>query len=488
MNRSADYWETLVRKLRKLPTETEWVEFKVNQCDPQQIGEYVSALANSAALEDRPYAYMVWGISDDDHAIVGTSFRPGDLRRGNEELKNWLLRLLNPQVNFSFFEVLVDGHTIVLLEIERARHQPVGFRGERYIRVGSYKKKLKDFRAMEQALWRVFDRSTFESGIVAERVNDDEVLHLIDYPTYFDLLGDRLPDNRSGILEALTSDRLIHPCKAGGWNMTNLAAVLFARRLAKFPTLLRKAVRVIQYRGKDRIRTRREQIGGKGYASGFEGLIGFINGLLPANERIGKALRKSLPLFPELAVRELVANALIHQDFSVTGAGPMVEIFEDRIEITNPGAPLVDTTRFVDLPPRSRNETLASLMRRLGICEERGSGWDKVAALSETHQLPAPLVEEVSNNTRVVLFAPRELSRMSGGEKVRTMYLHACLQYVKHEYLTNKSVRERFKIEVRNSAQASRLIKEAMQAGVIVLDDASAPPKLRRYVPKWAQS
>ena len=323
---------------------------------------------------------------------------------------------------------------------------------------------------------------------MVERVSDDEVLSLIDYRTYFELLGNRLPDNRNSILEALTSDRLIYPCKAGGWDMTNLAAVLFARRLAKFPTLLRKAIRVIQYRGKDRFHTQREQIGGKGYASGFEGLIGFINGLLPANERIGKALRKSLPLFPELAVRELVANALIHQDFSVTGAGPMVEIFEDRIEITNPGAPLVDTTRFVDLPPRSRNEALASLMRRLGICEERGSGWDKIATLSETHQLPAPLVEEVSNNTRVVLFAPRELSRMSKGEKIRTMYLHACLQYVKQGYLTNKSVRGRFKIEVRNSAQASRLIKEAMQAGVIVLDDASAPPKLRRYVPKWAQS
>ena len=137
--------------------------------------------------------------------------RPGDLRKGNEELKNWLLRLLNPQVNFSFFKVLVDGHTIVLIEIERARHQPVGFRGERYIRVGSYKKKLKDFRAMEQALWRVFDRSTFEDGIVAERLSDDEVLRLIDYPTHFELLGNRLPDNRNSILETLTSDQLIQP-------------------------------------------------------------------------------------------------------------------------------------------------------------------------------------------------------------------------------------------------------------------------------------
>jgi predicted HTH transcriptional regulator len=98
----------------------------------------------------------------------------------------------------------------------------------------------------------------------------------------------------------------------------------------------------------------KEQEGGKGYACGFEGLIGFINALLPSNEVVGKALRSSVPMFPELAVRELVANALIHQDFFMSGTGPMVEIFDDRIEITNPGAPLVDTDRFVDTPPRSQ--------------------------------------------------------------------------------------------------------------------------------------
>jgi hypothetical protein len=98
-------------------------------------------------------------------------------------------------------------------------------------------------------------------------------------------------------------------------------------------------------------------------------------------------------MFPELAVRELVANALIHQDLFVTGAGPMVEIFDDRIEITNPGEPLVDTQRFVDTPLKSRNEGLASLMRRFRICEERGSGIDKVVQQVELFQLPAPLFE-----------------------------------------------------------------------------------------------
>ena len=488
MDRPVESLVSLVRELCKLTGETEWVEFKVDVNEPQEIGEYVSALANSAALFGKPFAHVVWGISDRDHAVVGTSFNPSAEKVGNEQLENWLLRLLTPKIHFRFFEVSVDGHSVVVLEIERAFRHPVRFRGQEYIRVGSYKKKLKDFSEKERALWRVFDQTPFEDGIAVERMRDDEVLRILDYPVYFELLEQPLPANRVGILNALSSDKLIHRCHAGGWNVTNLGLVLFAKQLGDLDNLRRKAIRVIQYRGSSRIETLREQVGTKGYASGFEGLIEFINGLLPSNEVIEQALRKTLPRFPELAVRELVANALIHQDFFVTGAGPMVEIFEDRIEITNPGVPLVDTQRFVDSPPRSRNESLASLMRRTGICEERGSGWDKVVFQSEICQLPAPLAEVAGDHTRVVLFAPRPLSSMDRAERVRAAYLHACLRYVDREYLTNTSVRQRFGIEGKNSAKASRLIAEAVEACAIVPDDPVAAPKLMRYVPWWAKA
>jgi ATP-dependent DNA helicase RecG len=146
----------------------------------------------------------------------------------------------------------------------------------------------------------------------------------------------------------------------------------------------------------------------------------------------------------------------------------MVEIFGDRIEITNPGAPLVDTQRFVDTPPRSRNEALASLMRRIGICEERGSGWDKVVSQTERYQLPAPLPEATEDHTRVVLFAPRSLSKMDKTDRTRAVYLHACLRYVNREYLTNTSVRGRFGIEQQNMVTASRLIRESVEVGLIV--------------------
>jgi ATP-dependent DNA helicase RecG len=425
-------------------------------------------------------------VSDAEHAVVGTRFAPHTAKVGNEELESWLLRSLAPKIHFRFFEVLVAGLPVVLLEIERAFRQPVQFQGSEFIRVGSYKKRLKDFPEKERALWRIFDKIPFESGVAVERVPDEEVLRLLDYPAYFDLMGRPLPENRTGILAALVEDKLITLCDAGGWNVTNLGAILFAKHLDDFATLKRKAMRVIQYRGNSRIETIKEQVGGKGYASGFEGLIDYVNGLLPSNEVIGQALRKEVPMYPELAVRELVANALIHQDFFMSGAGPMVEIFEDRIEITNPGAPLVSTDRFVDTPPRSRNEGLASLMRRIGICEERGTGWDKIVFQTEYYQLPAPLPEATDDHTRVVLFAHRSLTKMDKADRIRACYLHACLRYVNREHMTNTSVRERFGIEPQNIAAASRLIREAVEAGVVVAYDPKAAPKMMRYMPAWA--
>jgi predicted HTH transcriptional regulator len=485
--RTADYLVGLLRELCKLPRETEWAEFKVGNTDPREIGEQISALANSAALTGKALAYLVWGVEDVSHQIVGTQFVPAATKVGNEELESWLLHLLSPKIEFRFFEVEADGKRAVILEIERARGQPVQFQGEKFIRVGTYKKKLKDFPEKERALWRIFDLVPFEGITAAEHVSDDDVLKLLDHASYFDLVGRPAPGTKQGVLDALVEDAVICACDAGGWNITNLGAVLFAKRLDQFAGLSRKAMRVIVYPGNSRIETSKEQVGAKGYASGFEGLISFINGLVPSNEVIQQALRKTVPMYPELAVRELVVNVLIHQDFSVTGAGPMVEIFSDRMEITNPGQPLMATDRFLDTPPKSRNEALASLMRRMGICEERGSGVDKVVFQTELFQLPAPLFEVTGESTRAVLFAHRPLTKMDKEDRVRACYLHACLKYVNREHLTNTTVRERFGIEAHNIATASRLIKEAVEAGAIKPVDPDSAKSHRRYVPRWVE-
>ena len=485
-DRDPDYLLGLLRELCNLPHETDWVEFKVNYREPQAIGEYISALANAAALHGKAHAYMLWGVDNETHAVVGTNFLPMVAKKGNEPLETWLLRLLNPRIDFRFHEVMTDEQRVVLLEIERASRHPVAFSGTEHIRVGSTTRKLKDYPEKERALWRIFDRVSFEEGIAAERISGEDVLLQLDFPKYFDLLNLPLPDGRDAILGELQRDRLIAPCEAGGFNITNLGAILFAKKLDSFPRLKRKAIRVIEYSGNDRLEALGEQVGAKGYASGFEGLIDYINARLPTYEVIGEALRETVPSFPLLAVRELVANALIHQDFFSTGAGPMVEIFEDRIEITNPGEPLVDTQRFLDTPPQSRNEILASLLRRFRICEERGSGIDKVVFQVEFYQLPAPLFEVPEGSTRTVLFAHKPLADMSKAERVRACYLHACLQYVTRRRMTNTSLRERFGIDEKNASMVSRFLNETIEANLIVMADPDAGTRNRHYLPSWA--
>lgn len=484
--RYADRLVNLVLELRKLSSETEWVEFKVNNSKPDEIGEYISALANSAVLSGKAFGYLVWGIENDTHEIVGTTFSPKMKGAGNEQLESWLLRLLAPRISFRFYELKIDEQRIVLLQIGKAFSHPVRFKGNPFIRVGSYKKKLAEFPEKERALWRAFDQTSFEDVVAEDDVTADEVLRLLDYPAYFELIGRSLPETRDGVLHDLQGDNLIQVDTSGHWCITNLGAILFARRLDEFESIRRKAARVILYDGSSRVTTIREQAGIRGYASGFEGLIDVISGLLPTNEVIGQALRKKVPMYPELAVRELVVNALIHQDFTVTGAGPMFEIFADRMEVSNPGVPLMATERFLDTPPKSRNEELASLMRRMGICEERGSGVDKVVSLTEMYQLPAPMFEVTGETTRAVLFAHRPLSRMEREDRIRACYLHACLRYVNRDHMTNTTLRERFGIDAKNSATASRLIKEAVESGMIKPYDERASRKFMKYVPFWA--
>ena len=473
-----------VHELTALSEETEWVEFKHNNANPHEIGEYVSALSNSASLLGKTCAYILWGIEDKTHRIIGTTFYPFREKVGNENLENWLLTQLKPRIDVRIHEGEVNGQTVVLFEIQSAPNRPVRFNGVEYIRIGSYKKKLHDHPEKERELWRVFERTSFEKGVAMEGVTSDEVLSLLDYPNYFQLMEQPLPDNRSAILERLASEKMISSAGVGRYNITNVGAILFAQNLMNFERLSRKALRVIVYRGDNRVETIKEQMGGKGFGIGFKGAITYINDQLPQNEQIGQALREEVRMFPEIAVRELVANALIHQDFNITGAGPMVEIFTDRMEISNPGLPLIDTLRFIDEPPCSRNEALASIMRRMKICEERGSGIDKVIFNVELFQLPAPDFRVNDSSTVAVLYGPRKFAQMDRKERIRACYQHACLLYVSNKRMSNMTLRKRLGIDKSSYPLASRIISDAIDAGLIKLHSGTRRDAC--YVPFWA--
>ncbi len=473
-------FEILINELRTLPKECEWVEFKVDNANPQIIGEYLSALSNSANLENKEYAYLIFGVEDKTHKIIGTSFTPQKQKIGNQELENWLATQLEPRIDFKIIEHTINEKNIVVFQIEAFQNRPVAFKGIEYIRVGSYKKRLKDHPEKERKIWQKVKRISFEKEFAIKNISSDKVLQLLDYPGVFKLLQIPLPENKNSILEKLEEEKLIIR-RLNKYHITNVGALLFANNLNDFETLKRKIVRVVIYKGKTKLHTVKEYRSNVGYAVGFEQLVNYVNDKLPSNEEIGRVFRKEVRVYPELAVRELIANAIIHQDFNVSGAGTMIELFDNRIEFTNPGKPLIDTQRFIDHSPESRNEMLAGLMRRMNFCEERGSGIDKVIHEIELYQLPAPEFLSGDNYTRAILFSPKSLRQMSKPDKIRACYQHACLKYVSGEYMTNKSFRERLNIDKKNYPIVSRIIRDAINEGVIVEYENS-----KMYVPYWA--
>lgn len=372
------------------------------------------------------------------------------------------------------------------MEIAAAVGNAVNFDNIPYIRIGSHLKKLHDHPSEETRLYQLLERTPYEYQPALSGLQASEACGLLDSSSYYRLQETPLQGSFDVVLQHFLEDRLIKQHNDGTYAITNLGALLFAKDLRKFDFLERKAPRVIKYKGSSKIQAEKEQAGVLGYASGFEGLMSFISGLLPSNEHIETALRVEVSRYPIVAIRELVANALIHQDFSVSGAGPLIVIYDDRIEITSPGVPLIDVNRFVDAPPRSRNEKLASMMRRMHICEERGSGWDRVAAAIEFHQLPAPVIRIAEQNTIVTLSSPKPLSQMDDEEKVRAVYLHSCLQIVSNQDTNNRSVRERFGLSGKESAKASAIIKLGLDAKKLVPKDPNAGKKLMKYLPFWA--
>lgn len=478
---------TAVNDLLSPSGEFSCVECKESFASPTMIGTYASALANSAALANQTCGYVVWGIRNDTRTIVGTRFDPDRTQVREQPLEAWLTQRLAPCVPISFQAVDHPDGRVVVLKIPAASTSPVEFDRVAYLRVDSATPRLEDCPDDRRRLWAMLLSGPWESEVAARFVTGDEVLDRLDYPKYFELTRQRLPDNRSGIFEHLSRDRLIVKEAGEHWSVTNLGAILFAKRLDAFDSgLARKGVRFAAYGGNSRAdRVTHRLDSERGYAVGFAELVAYVNALVPVNESIGRALRTDHRPFSEIAVRELIANALVHQDMTVTGAGPMIELFTNRIEITNPGVPLVEPERMVDAEPRPRNAALAALMRRMRLCDGTGSGIGKVVAEVESYLAP-PLDFQTyarPGATRAVLSAPRQFKDMTPQERVRACYQHAVLRHSDGASMCNATLRERLGLDAKNSGQVSSVIGAARQQGWIKPADPDRPRS--GYVPSW---
>lgn len=477
--------DKLVLELCKLPQETGWVEFKHNNCDPKMVGEDISALANSAVIADRSYAYMIWGVDDNTHEIIGTKVNLKKEKKGNQELENWLRYLLSKNADFEMHSVDIDGKHVEMLVISKAVGNPVTFEKIDYIRIGSYTKKAIEFPALQAQLWDRLRNQQFEDAYAIADIQLQDIPRYLNCEAYFDILNMPVPTSIDRYAHYLVEDGIIAKQDNGLYAITNLGAILFAKRLSEFPRVGRKAIRIVQYDGLNRLVILKEETTTEGYAISFENAVKYVNTLLPSKEDIDSVRRKSISTFPIPAIREAIANSLIHQDFFITGTGPLIEVFENRVEVTNSGTPLVDIMRIVDNPPKSRNEKLASLMRRLNMCEELGRGWDRMVISCELQKLPAPRIQIYQESTKVSLFSHLDFTNIPMEDKIWATYLHACIKYIEGDALTNSSLRERFGVAESSSGSISRLIKEVLKNKLIKPIDPNTAPRYMKYIPIW---
>ncbi len=458
---------------RRSPAEHERLEFKEarNQYDYQKLQGYCVGLANEGG------GFLIFGVANElPRPVVGTGSIGDPTGMALKLFESLGFRVDIEEVSHP------DGRVVVCHIPGRPRGTAYHLDGKYLMRSGESLVPMTEDRLRQIFAEGAPDWLEEHSKIGLET---HAVVELLDTQTFFELMRLPYPSDRDGVIDRLLRERVVDAVE-GKYAIRRLGALLLAKRLEDFPELARKAPRVIVYSGSSKLETRIDQGGTKGYAVGFQGLVRFIMEQLPQNEVIEDALRKEVKLVPEITIRELAANALVHQDLSITGASVMIEVYSNRIEISNPGDPIVPVERFID-GYQSRNERLADLMRRMGICEEKSSGIDKVVNAAEVFQLPAPLFHAGNRRTHVTLFGPKDFDDMDRGDRIRACYQHCVLRWVMSERMTNQSLRERFHLPESKSAIVSQIIATTTENGLIKLDEAvGASRKYARYLPFWA--
>jgi predicted HTH transcriptional regulator len=457
---------------RSAPSETEILEFKEAklQFNTETLYGYCVAIANEGG------GTLLLGVSDKPpRSVVGTLAFANPAKTANQILQHVKFRVDIDEVHHP------NGRVLAFHIPSRLKGSAYSLRGAFLMRSGESLVPMSEDRLRaifaENENWL---EDSSKTGLDAQ-----QVVELLDTQTLFELLHLPYPTNRDGVIERLTELRFID--RVGEhYSIRRLGAILIAKRLDQFPELVRKAPRVVTYTGPSKAETAADFPGNKGYAVGFQGLVKFVCNLLPQNEVIQDALRTSTRLVPDTVIRELLANALIHQNFEIGGVSMMVDIYSNRIEISNPGEPLVPVERFID-GCRSRNERFASLMRKLGVCEEKGSGIDTVIRTAELLQLPAPDFRTGFQTTNVVIYGSRPFAEMTRDDRIRACYQHCTLKYVMSERMTNRSLRERFKLAEGKSATVSQIIAQTEAIGLIKEDkNIGGSRKYARYLPIWA--
>lgn len=470
----------LDRSLNPIPQELNEIDWKGGLSDDKErIAQHICAFSNLIGG-----GILVYGINND------ATYE----NLSQELIERIVTRLDNIAQNRMYMPIQLDhevidyhGHALLFVYIPESREKPMHLRGtdiyDCFVRSAGHTVKM----SRQQVRLMVADSEgiNYEDRIAKHGLSTEEVLNLLNYQKLFELLNRQIPVSAEGIISYMEE---LGICKQEniGYNITNLGALLFAKTLSAFDTMKGKGVIVRRYIGNNNRQLLFEQEGAMGYAVGLEGLIEFVM-KNTGTEYIEGAVREIIPTYPKVAIREFVANALVHQDFAIRGMSITIEIFDNRLVITNPGYSLNDINRLIDLPPHSRNEQMAQLMMQLGLCERRGSGIDRAVEAMENMLLPAYKAESGSDFTRITLFPKKSILNMTKEERIEACYQHCCLMYADSEQMNNQSVRERFGLKKNQGTIASHIIADTVERGLIKTSNPeSESRKFMSYVPFYA--
>jgi len=475
----------LDKSLGTVPSELNEIDWKESLSpNNAKLCKHISAFANLPGG-----GFLVFGIDDKGGKVLGITKKEADSIV--EKLASLCRDGVDPLVSIDHSIETFREKEVLFVYLKESAVKPVHLSGktieDSFIRSGGTTRKAS--RQEVGALMLNSKTPTWEELHASKLLNEIEVITLLEYGKILELLDKPIPSSISEITQWMVDEKMLVDVDGKGFYITNFGAIAAAKDLTKFDGLSRKSVRLIKYEGKTKSLNSKEFPGNKGYAIGFEGLIQFIKGLLQDSEVVKNAFRVETSIYPEEAIRELIANMLIHQDFTIRGSGPMIEIFDDRIVFTNPGKllPSKSIDRLIRTTPESRNEILASAFRRYNICEERGSGFEKAVIAIEFFGLPPLRFEEFENSFKVTMYAPRKYADMSLSERIEACYQHSIIELYGSGGFNNASLRKRFGMHDKQAAQISLLIKEAIKAGKIKAKDAeNVSKKFSVYIPYWA--
>jgi ATP-dependent DNA helicase RecG len=382
--------KSLIDSFRKLPDETEWLEFKVNNDSPAEIGEYISALANAACLHDREAGYLIFGVEDRTHNVVGTVCRPRQSKVGNEELENWLARLLDPRVDFKILECDYDGRRLVIFQIDPAHHIPVMFNGEAYIRVGTYKKKLREFPEKARKIWLKTLQEDWSAGICEEAAITDLEPNAIAKAR--DNYKKKFPDKAENVdgwddITFLNKAKIIIQGK-----ITRTAIILLGKDEAEH--FLSPSIAKISWILKDERNAEKDyEHFGPPFLLAIDAVFAKIRNLKYRYLLDNTLFPTEVTKYEPYVVREALNNCMAHQDYELRGRITVVESPDDVL-FSNLGKFLPESVAQVieqDSPPEYyRNAFLAQAMVNLNLIDTQGGGIKKMFSLQMARYFPLP--------------------------------------------------------------------------------------------------